>query len=535
MEISNFNISDESKHQIYISGAVHGNERVGPNATVELINLLTSEFNKDKWITYLLNNRLIVITPMTNPHGYQDNVREELLIDDEDSWNLTSNRYSKTHKDINRDFPYLVKNDECFESIGGRVVNELFLEHIFTLSLSLHGGTESFTYPYGTPNHIDGNPHIKMDYEETPEGVINSKLSSDFNEELINEYLDGHYDKMNDGNQLVSTPSPDYNSIKQVVTTTNNFTNNNTDMYRTGDMSSVVYPVRGGMEDWAYAASWEGNPVITSPCEPNTYGGYSSEKTKYDNYPFSLKSIMFLLEISYDKFPETSLLGRSNNDCILHLRDNAFKENNSSSESKDLCYESKINGYIPKILRLSLSLIDILYPYIISSYSINKENKEVEISYRVGGAIEVDESDVNYSYLTWNQVSDLYDQEKKQFKDKDFNLFKSDTSNLMIIKNNIKLGKGKGVWHLKYNDENDTVKFKVAINDNAYLIYQVKAKADQSWKEKISNDLNISPTSNLVNLRTSNSYVAKNKKFKLKGSDTIYSDLILIRLNHTSE
>lgn len=27
--------------------------------------------------------------------------------------------------------------------------------------------------------------------------------------------------------------------------------------YIVGDMSSTVYPVNGGMEDWAYAAGWD--------------------------------------------------------------------------------------------------------------------------------------------------------------------------------------------------------------------------------------------------------------------------------------
>ena len=39
--------------------------------------------------------------------------------------------------------------------------------HLFSVALSLHGGTESFTYPYGTPNHIVNNPltpKIPMQY-----------------------------------------------------------------------------------------------------------------------------------------------------------------------------------------------------------------------------------------------------------------------------------------------------------------------------------------------------------------------------------
>jgi len=52
------------------------------------------------------------------------------------------------------------------ESIGARVVNELYLSHMFSLGLSLHAGTESLTYPYGTPNHIKSSHKIQMIYKE---------------------------------------------------------------------------------------------------------------------------------------------------------------------------------------------------------------------------------------------------------------------------------------------------------------------------------------------------------------------------------
>lgn len=38
----------------------------------------------------------------------------------------------------------------------------------------------------------------------------------------------------------------------------------------------IVYPVDGGMEDWAYAASWDNeftDPAPVTPCNPPTYGG----------------------------------------------------------------------------------------------------------------------------------------------------------------------------------------------------------------------------------------------------------------------
>ena len=501
VELTDFT-SKEEKHQIYISGAVHGNERVGPNASLELIELMCSE-RKNKWINKLLKTRLIIITPMTNPHGYNDNIREEILLKDEDSYNLTSNRYVKTHKDINRDFPYLITNNNCFESIGARVVNEIFLEHIFSLSLSLHGGTESFTYPYGTPNHIIGNPSIEMEYTFLKDGVITHNYKSS-DETILNKYLDGEYDEKIAN--LQSTPAPDLASILSITNSSNYFTSNNpTKKYKTGDMSSTVYPVRGGMEDWAYGGSWEGSPIITKPCKPNTYGGYSENKVKYEDYPYALRSVMYLLEISYDKNPEQKELGRKNYDCILKLRDNAFFDKKLNQKEINYCGEDNIDGYIPKILRLSLALIDILSPYLETKYTI--EEKKIIIYFNVGGSIEINEA--KFRYLFTNNK----DEELSSSK----NLKTKELKNL------------KGIWDLNFTSDIQP-KIELEKEDFNFLIYDIEAKPDRSWGDKKSENPNIGPVSNLVNLRLSDDYIAKNSKFTLKGKSSVKSEVVVINL-----
>ena len=55
---------------------------------------------------------MIVITPTTNSYGYHNNIREEKL-------------HGKII-DPNRDFPYLVRNGECLESICGKTIYNIF-------------------------------------------------------------------------------------------------------------------------------------------------------------------------------------------------------------------------------------------------------------------------------------------------------------------------------------------------------------------------------------------------------------------------
>ena len=76
--------------EVFFSGSVHGNERVGPTATIELARLLLENYNygQNSWLKHLVDTRIIFIMPCANALGYYQNKREENGIDP------------------NRDFPY---------------------------------------------------------------------------------------------------------------------------------------------------------------------------------------------------------------------------------------------------------------------------------------------------------------------------------------------------------------------------------------------------------------------------------------------
>jgi predicted deacylase len=63
----------KSAPQVYISGAVHGDERIGPVASTHFIDYLLMNFGKDAYVTKLLKNREIIVTPTTNAWGYHHN------------------------------------------------------------------------------------------------------------------------------------------------------------------------------------------------------------------------------------------------------------------------------------------------------------------------------------------------------------------------------------------------------------------------------------------------------------------------------
>jgi hypothetical protein len=117
------------------------------------------------------------------------------------------NKREENGIDPNRDFPYGVSSDKCMQTTAARAINELYRKHLFQLALTFHGGMRAISYEWGSPN-------AKKDYSPD-DGVL---LPLGMN---MRKYASGDF-----------YPKPDA-------------------------MNPQVYPVKGGMEDWAYAASWD--------------------------------------------------------------------------------------------------------------------------------------------------------------------------------------------------------------------------------------------------------------------------------------
>jgi hypothetical protein len=89
----------------------------------------------------------------------------------------------------------LVRKNECMQTISARTINEIFSNNLIRLSISIHGGTSSLTYSYGTPNHIQNlNEKFKL--------PIKSKGNF---KEVLEDYYSGKLDESREK----STISPD--------------------------------------------------------------------------------------------------------------------------------------------------------------------------------------------------------------------------------------------------------------------------------------------------------------------------------------
>eukprot|EP01083_Nonionella_stella_P234203 824515_1 len=249
--------NDLSRPHVFFSGALHGNEVVGPSTLIELCDYILFEYKNNKqnlWINYLINNRVIILTPMTNSHGYALSKREEVKIDP------------------NRDFPYMISDaSNCMQTLTARLVNEIFREYLIQLAITFHGGMRAISYEWGAPNH---NTPLDL----SPDHMAQLQMAKHM------QILGGH---MFDNNVDI----------------------HNKKYYPIGTLNRVVYPVNGGMEDWAYAGSWDTKNVIQ--CSPNTWGGYPKNKTIYNDA--MLRAFNFLVEASDAKIPKNQWGNIKNN------------------------------------------------------------------------------------------------------------------------------------------------------------------------------------------------------------------------------
>ena len=132
--------------------------------------------------------------------------------------------------------------------------------------------------------------------------------------------------------------------------------------YDVGSTSEVVYPVRGGMEEWGYAASWFNryNQVKTVPNKcGNSIPVVITEGSN--------RCLVFLVETENKKKPPKSSLG-DNRDVFL-----------ISNNTRDF--------WIPVLMRQMTVVLDVLRPY---SMIVGVSSERIR--WNVGGCYEVDET-----------------------------------------------------------------------------------------------------------------------------------------------
>jgi len=485
--------SRSSKHlpEVFISGAIHGSERVGPTAVVVTASLLleaahcealptgaapTAEDEDDtwakweeqitqarycrrdlrnrgitdadrKWLARLVTTRRIVIVPTANAEGFFRSLDYEADVSPK------------------RDFPFdKTNNTDCFKTITARGINELFRTHMFQISLSYHAGKLTAGYPWGSINYLHQSP---PDYE-----------AFDQIAEALSVY-GGHF-KWNDKR------------------------------YPTGQINDLLGPTGGRFEDWAYSGEWNTvTPIVK--CKPTTYGGYQPAKSKYDDH--MLRSVPIIIETSESDKPPTGHLGTD-----YHI----FDPN------------SKGTGHIPRNIRATLMAIDVVQPYaFITSVnhlaleddivpltnrnkrscmstkvvSIPEGTDHVTIEWEVGGAITVDETALWFA--KWSDLPNTFDGGSNPPNSAIDKFYAKEENGVGRIAPG---GKGKTRWYRaetsSFSADLAGPTFKAAVptsefKQGAEIAVFAVVETDKSWENQPEDIMpNISPQSHLVNART---------------------------------
>ncbi|XP_059494285.1 carboxypeptidase M-like [Stegostoma tigrinum] len=125
-------------------GNIHGNEPLGRELLLHLIDYLVTSYGHDKNITRLVGSMRIHILPSMNPDGFEKSIVGKCTG--------TNGRYNSNKMDLNRNFPDpFGKTTESLEPETDAVIRWIHSE-TFVLSASIHGGAVVAAYPYDNNN-----------------------------------------------------------------------------------------------------------------------------------------------------------------------------------------------------------------------------------------------------------------------------------------------------------------------------------------------------------------------------------------------
>ena len=134
LKISDNVTQEENEPEFRYSSSIHGDEVVGFDLCIRLIQLLTSQYATNTRIANIVNNTEIWICPMYNPDGY-----------------IAAARYNANGADLNRNYPLPVGTQHP-DGMAWQPETIAFMnfgnEHSINLSANYHGGTLVANYPW---------------------------------------------------------------------------------------------------------------------------------------------------------------------------------------------------------------------------------------------------------------------------------------------------------------------------------------------------------------------------------------------------
>ncbi|XP_043077104.1 carboxypeptidase D isoform X2 [Puntigrus tetrazona] len=212
MEISdNPGVHEFGEPEFKYIGNMHGNEVVGRELLLNLIEYLCCNYDTDPEIAKLINSTRIHIMPSMNPDGYE--------VSQEGDISGVQGRNNSNNYDLNRNFPdrfNFVTDPRQLETLA---VMNWAKSYPFVLSANLHGGSLVVNYPF------DDSPDNVRRYSKSSDDDVFRMLALAYSRENTQMY--------------------DGQSCKEM------------DLYQEYFKDGITngakwYNVHGGMQDWNY-------------------------------------------------------------------------------------------------------------------------------------------------------------------------------------------------------------------------------------------------------------------------------------------
>ena len=128
--------------------------------------------------------------------------------------------------------------------------------------------------------------------------------------------------------------------------------------YVLGDMTSTVYPVGGGMEDWGYGAGFDTAPdAAIQKCTPTTKPELADSFFESQE---NVRCAVYLIETDNNKNPKDSTYG--SREINEDSEGSGFQVLRSSIEDREL--DNGFDGHINRNIRLAMTMIDMSRPYL---------------------------------------------------------------------------------------------------------------------------------------------------------------------------
>lgn len=212
MEISNNpGVHELGEPEFKYIGNMHGNEVVGRELLLNLIEYLCRNYGTDPEVTQLVDTTRIHIMPSMNPDGYEVSQKGDVE-------GIKGRNNSKNY-DLNRNFP------DRFKLITDPIQPETLAvmnwskNYSFVLSANLHGGSLVVNYPF------DDNLEDVIGYSKSPDDAVFRMVALAYSQEN-SEMREGHPCK-----EMSSYPEYFQDGITN---------------------GAAWYNVHGGMQDWNY-------------------------------------------------------------------------------------------------------------------------------------------------------------------------------------------------------------------------------------------------------------------------------------------